>query len=196
MSSNECPCTKEESAGQRRQTLDDSFGTHPLADELVHWFTQHGGLISPDVQVVHSRFRGFHMRATGQLHTPAVVTCPLKITLSRLNLDPNQQEVIHIDSALQIIRGKIPDHILTYLLLVEQRQKGQDSPWHAYIACLPELQSMTTPLCFDDEDFEFLSGTSLAPAAKERKSEYHCQWEHAVNVMTETGIALADTITM
>jgi hypothetical protein len=55
---------------------------------------------------------------------------------------------------------------------------------------------MTTPLWFDDEDLAFLAGTSLAPAAKERKSDYHQQWGHALSVMKEASIALADEVTL
>jgi hypothetical protein len=196
MSSDERQATEEENAGLTQQDSDDDFGPHPLAEDLVQWFTQNGGKLSQDVQVVYSSFRGFHMRAMGPLHTPAVVTCPLKLTLSCLNLDPKQQDTIQIDSPLQHLRSKIPDYILPYLLLIEQRQKGPDSPWHAYITCLPELQSMTTPLCFNEDDLKFLAGTSLAPATRERKSEYHRQWEHAKLVMTEARIALADTTTL
>jgi hypothetical protein len=126
--------------------------------------------------------------------TPEVVTCPLKLTLSSLNLDPDHKEVLPITSPLQRCRGRIPDHILTYLLLIEQRNKGKDSPWHNYIACLPEAESMTTPLWFDDEDVAFLAGTSLAPALKERRADYQKQWEHAVSVLREVGVSWADKV--
>jgi hypothetical protein len=132
------------------------------------------------------------VRAVRPLRSPVVVTCPLNLTLSCLNLDSDQKEVIHIDSPLQQCKGKIPDHILTYLLLIEQRKKGKDSPWHAYISCLPGPESMTTPLWFDEEDLAFVVGTSLAPAAKERQEEYQRQWELALRVMKDAGIALAD----
>jgi hypothetical protein len=174
--------------------MSDDFGAHPVAESLIAWFTQNGGQLSPDVQVVYSKSHGFHMRARGPLSSPVVATCPLKLTLSILNLDPDQKEVLVIESPLQQCRGKIPDHILTYLLLIEQRKKGQESPWHAYIACLPGPESMTTPLWFDDADMVFLAGTSLAPAAKERKTRLHEQWEHAVTVMKELDIAAADEI--
>lgn len=169
------------------------FSTHPLAEELVSWFVQNGGWLSPDVQIVYSDSQGHHMRALKPTTTD-VVTCPLKLTLSSLNLDPDQKEVLPITSSLQQCRGKIPDHILTYLLLIEQRNKGRDSPWHHYIACLPGPESMTTPLWFDEQDAAFLAGTSLAPAAKERKADMHQQWEHAVAVMKEVGVAWSDKV--
>jgi hypothetical protein len=173
---------------------DEGCIVHPMTEALVHWFTGNGGQLSDDVQVACSHSRGFHMRAVRPLRSPVVVTCPLKLTLSCLNLDPNQKDVICIDSCLQPCQGQIPDHILTYLLLIEQRNKGKDSPWHAYIACLPRPESMTTPLWFDDEDMALLVGTSLAPAVKERKSSYHQEWEHAMNTLRGAGVALADEI--
>jgi hypothetical protein len=81
-------------------------------------------------------------------------------------------------------------------MLLEQRDKGNDSPWGAYLACLPGPQDMTTPIWFDDVDFAFLAGTSLAPAAKERKAELHQQWEHAVQVIKHFDMHLADVISL
>jgi hypothetical protein len=183
-----------DSAAHMPQSLDEPYSSHRLAEALVHWFTEHGGQLSDDVQVAFSDSRGFHVRAVRSLTTPVVVTCPLNLTLSCLNLDLNQKEVLYIDSPLQQCKGKIPDHILTYLLLIEQRKKGEASPWHAYISCLPGLESMTTPLWFDEEDLAFVVGTSLAPAAKERQKEYQQQWEHALSVMKDAEIALADEV--
>ncbi|KAJ4989442.1 set domain protein [Stagonosporopsis vannaccii] len=169
------------------------FKTHPLAEELLSWFTHHGGCLSPDVKIVFSESQGHHMRALRPT-TPEVVTCPLKLTLSSLNLDPDQKEVLPITSPLQQCRGRIPDHILTYLLLIEQRIIGKESPWYHYIACLPGPESMTTPLWFDEEDVAFLTGTSLAPALQEREADYRRQWEDAVSVLKEVGVAWADQV--
>ncbi|KAH6633360.1 hypothetical protein C7974DRAFT_392629 [Boeremia exigua] len=170
-----------------------SFSKHPLTEDLLSWFTQNGGWLSPDVQVVYNESQGRHMRALRPT-TPEVVTCPLRLTLSSLNLDPDQKEVLPITSPLQQCRGRLPDHILTYLLLIEQRIKGKESPWHSYIACLPGPESMTTPLWFDDKDVAFLAGTSLSPALKERKADYQKQSEDAVSVMKEVGVSWADQV--
>ncbi|KAI2482703.1 hypothetical protein Ptr902_05020 [Pyrenophora tritici-repentis] len=176
------------------QPQGEHSNAHALAESLVAWFTSNGGQLSPDVEIVYSDARGFHMRALRPLSSPVVTKCPLKLTLSCLNLDPGEQGVLHIESPLRQCRGRIPDHILTYLLLIEQRDKGQASPWHAYIACLPNSRDMTTPLWFDEGDMAFLAGTSLVPAAKERKAELQQQWEGAIAVMEELSIPLAKGI--
>ncbi|KAL5118504.1 hypothetical protein ACEQ8H_003519 [Pleosporales sp. CAS-2024a] len=167
---------------------------HPKAAALVRWFTQHGGQLSGHVHIAFSESRGFHVRATAPLSSAPVVTCPLKLSLSCLNLDPAQHHVTYIDSCLQPCQGKIPDHILTYLVLIEQRLKGQASPWHAYIACLPSPATMTTPLWFDEQDWAFLAGTSLAPAAKERRSDYFQQWQQAHALLQDAGLPWADQV--
>ncbi|KAH9864016.1 hypothetical protein J1614_009949 [Plenodomus biglobosus] len=167
-----------------------------LISNLLSWFTQNGGWVSPDVQVVHDDSHGFHMLAKGPLNSALVVSCPLRLTLSILNLDPEPNQVLPIDTVLRQCRGKIPDHILAYLLLIEQRNKGDASPWHAYIICLPAPESMTTPLWFNEADSAFLAGTSVAPAAQERKQEIHRQWDNVVAVFRELEIPLAHNITL
>lgn len=192
-------------SSERRQNLEADAAVHrpgqllstqSLVEQLVNWFTNNGGHISTDVHLGYTQSHGFHLQALRPLSSPIVVSCPLKLTLSCLNLDPQQHEVLHIDSPLRQCQGKIPDHILTYLFLIEQQKKGTESPWCAYIRCLPGPESMTTPLWFDDADMAFLAGTSLVPAAKERRLEYHQQWEHALSVLKEASIALADEITL
>ncbi|KAF2130441.1 SET domain-containing protein [Dothidotthia symphoricarpi CBS 119687] len=194
MSSDQRQPPNQDDTINTRQRSEESVSTHPLAEELIQWYTHQGGWLSPDVHILFSHARGFHMQALRPLSSPNVASCPLRLTLSCLNLDPTQKELIPVTSPLQQCRGKIPDHILTYLLLIEQRKKGKESPWYAYIACLPGPESMTTPLWFDEHDVSFLAGTSLAPATKERKADMHKQWEQAVGVMREVGIATADEI--
>jgi len=184
------------SSPHKSKDSDTDSSQQLLAENLVQWFNQNGGYLSTEIRIEYTQSRGFHMQAVRPLISPIVVTCPLKLTLSRFNLDPQQKEVVYIDSALQQCLGKIPEHILTYLLLIEQKRKGENSPWHAYIRCLPGPESMTTPLWFDDDDLAFLAGTSLAPAAIERKWEYHQQWEHASSVLRKVSVALADETTL
>lgn len=194
MSPGQPQLSAETEQAQSSQESEDNAISHQLARELVLWYTQHGGWLSPDVHILYSQPRGFHMRALKPLTSPNVASCPLNLTLSCLNLDPNQKLITPVESPLQQCRGKIPHHVLAYLLLIEQRNKAKDSPWHPYIACLPGPESMTTPLWFDQGDFAFLAGTSLAPAAKERKTEMHRQWEQARRVMQEVGLTMADEI--
>ena len=179
---------------QPHPTSSDDFVSHSSADALVKWLTRKGGFFSHDVQIVYNESHGFHVRAVRPLNSPTIASCPLNLTFSSLNLDPAQTEVLHVQSSLRQCKGQLPDHVLAYLLLIEQRANGEDSPWHPYIACLPRPESMTTPLWFTEEDMTFLTGTNLAPAARERKEEMHKQWEQAITVMEQLGMAATNDI--
>lgn len=184
------------SASRRRAAPPGHMPPSPstLARQLISWFSHNGGYLSSDIQLAHDDSHGFHVVAAGPLSSPVLVSCPLKLTLSVLNLEPDRHDIRSVDSPLQRCRGKIPNHILSYLLLLDQRRIGDASPWHAYISCLPPPESLTTPLWFDQEDCTFLAGTSAAPAAQERKQQLLRQWEDAVAVLKDLQIPVADDI--
>ncbi|KAF2178310.1 SET domain-containing protein [Zopfia rhizophila CBS 207.26] len=163
------------------------FESNPQAENLVKWFTENGGCVHPHVQLVHDDSRGFHVRATRTLDSPtAVVSCPLKLTLSHLNLDPNQTAVKHIDSPLQKCLQTIPSHVLANLLLIEQRALGEASPWFPYIACLPE--TFNTPLYFSVDDIKCLDGTNLIQAVSDRRELWIQEWTDAYTALEKAGL--------
>lgn len=163
---------------------------HSLAKTLRTWFEANGGWLNPDVNIVYDGSCGFHARASKSLGAPVIAKCPAQLTLSYLNLDRSQTRVPHVDTPLQSFLGQIPNHVLTYLLLIELRQRffdKQASPWEPYIACLPGPESMTTPIWFTDEDMTFLQGTNLAQAAVTTRERWNAEWEHAIDTMEKSG---------
>jgi len=163
---------------------------NPLAQRLVRWFNENDGELSPDVQIVYSDSSGYHCRASRPLASPAVAKCPLSLTLSYLNLDHNQSAVPHVDSQLNKCLGHIPSHVLTYLLLVEQKLHSdrEQLRWYPYIACLPEPVSMTTPLWFDSADMNCLVGTNLAREADVKLQQLVKEWSEAMDAMHSIGM--------
>lgn len=156
----------------------------PRVGRLLTWFKANGGELSPDVEVIYSDSSGFHCRAIRKLGSPVVAKCPLSLTLSHLNLDPNQAVVPHIESPLAKLHGLVPNQVLTYLLLVEQkRTANKDLQWDPYITCLPEPDSMTTPLWFDEADMQYLAGTSLALETSAKRQQLSKEWEGAIEAM-------------
>jgi len=162
-----------------------------LIDNLVDWFTrpESGGWLNSDVRIEYDESHGFHVRAIKDLSDAEVARCPLGLTLSYLNLDHEQSDVPHVDSPLSKCLGRVPNHVLTYLLLIEQLILGSDSPWQHYIASLPRQDVMTTPLWFSDDDLKCLAGTNLADAAQERKQELQKELSHARSVMADVGLS-------
>jgi hypothetical protein len=158
---------------------------------LLAWFKEKGGFLNRHVEIVHDRVDGLHMRVMDTLDAPFdIVTCPLSLSLSHLNLDPNQSWVPHVESPLQRCRGKVPDHVLTYLLLVEQLVWEGNSPWHPYIACLPDVGDPTSALWFDSKYFK---GTPLPAAKREKLSLLEREHQDALLAMREAGLSGSET---
>ncbi|KAF2642604.1 SET domain-containing protein [Massarina eburnea CBS 473.64] len=183
------PCCQASIAPRRGDVMQQPSHAASI-QPLVTWFTEHEGVLNPDVEIAHEDSNGFHMRAIRPLTSPAIVTCPLKLTISHLNLVRSQSVVPCIDSPLQRCVGEIPDKILTYLLLVEQRclAKEGKSAWQAYFDCLPGPAEMTTTLWFDERDLDFLRGTDLYRATYEKKDDLVKEYEDTVAVLTRLGI--------
>lgn len=164
---------------------------HP-AEALQSWFSHHRGWLNPDVRIVFddTGSNGFYLVAARAIDSPTVARCPLRLTLSFLCLDHSQDVVAHVHSPLQSCLGKVPDIVLNYLFLMEQRCLGNRSLWHPYIACLPEPGTMNTPIWFTEEDMECLQGTNLLQATRARQQGLREQWAHAQNIMNEAGVTM------
>jgi hypothetical protein len=175
----------------RGRTSAQTDTDHP-AEALQTWFSHNGGWLNPDVRIVFddTGSNGFYLVAAKTLRSPTVARCPLRLTLSFLCLDHGQDVVAHVDSPLQKCLGKVPDFVLSYLLLMEQRCLGKDSKWYPYIACLPEPETMNTPIWFTDKDMECLQGTNLLQATKVRQQGLYEQWAHSLSVMNEAGVTM------
>ncbi|KAJ4295347.1 hypothetical protein N0V90_007358 [Kalmusia sp. IMI 367209] len=159
-------------------------------ERLVHWFKADRGELNPDVEIVYSDSSGYHCRAARELSSSVVAKCPLSLTLSHLNLDHTQSIVPHVESPLAKCLGQVPNSVLTYLLLIEQRLSPDKHRlrWYPYIACLPEPDSMTTPLWFSDEDMQCLAGTNLAQETSVKLDQLTKKWNQAIEVMKRVGV--------
>lgn len=184
----------EEPTCRKRQRMTSSLDrSDPQIIKLVHWFTANGGWLNPDVKIVQDESHGFHVRAAKKLISPlTVATCPRSLTLSWLNLDHEQSIVPHVSSPLQKCLGTLPNHLLTYLLLVEQLVLEDESRWAPYISCLPDQDELTTPIWFSSDDSRYLESTPLFLAAQERHQEWHKEWAQARSAMANAGLEGSD----
>jgi hypothetical protein len=185
---------KERNAHIRQKSTE--FEAHQQAESLVEWFKANGGTLSPDVQIACNDSSGFHLRAIRPLSSPVIVACPVQLTLSYLNLDHTQSAVIHVDSPLTRLLGVLPDHVLTRLLLIEQRYLAKKGVglWLPYIACLPEPEVMTSSIWFDNNDLECLKGTNLAAATRDTLTVWTEEWRHAVSVVRNADLPIPDLL--
>ncbi|KAJ4359788.1 uncharacterized protein N0V89_000344 [Didymosphaeria variabile] len=168
----------------------EKSGDMSLVERLVGWFKTNGGELSPDVDIAFDASSGYHCRAVRNLTSPVVAKCPLSLTVSHLNLDHTQSLVPHVESPLAKCMGRIPNNVLVYLLLVEQRLHTDPSclKWQPYIDCLPEPSLMMTPLWFDKEDMQCLAGTNLARETSVKLDKLSEEWNQAKEVMESLDI--------
>jgi hypothetical protein len=151
------------------------------AKQLLTWFTENGGWLHPSVTVEHTPNTGHRLRANQPLPANTnIVTCPLNLTLSYLNLDTGQSWVRHHDSPLQRLLGKVPNNVLGYLLLIEQLVLEERSPWHAYIDALEDPDHLFTAISYDTHYFH---NTPLQDAREERGRILEAEHRHALRAM-------------
>lgn len=160
------------------------------AERLLTWFKSKGGYLHPSVIIEHTAAHGFRLIAKEPLpENTDFVTCPLALTLSQLNLDPEEQYVPHYDSKLPLLRGKVPDHVLGYLLLIEQFVLKEKSLWHPYIDALPGKRDVPTPLW---RNSVYYKNTPLENAREERLRSLREDHKHALSAMTEANMRSSD----
>jgi hypothetical protein len=170
--------------------MEDTPPAVDKAQRLLTWFRSNGGYLHPSVTIEHTQANGFRLIATEPLpENTDFVTCPLALTLSQLNLDPEEQYVPHYDSQLPLLRGKVPDHVLGYLLLIEQVVLKDKSFWYPYIDALPEKGDVPTPLWHDSG---YYKNTPLEHARLERLDTLKKEHEHALSAMADADMRSSD----
>jgi hypothetical protein len=177
MSDGESQHTPDANYLPTRQTPTE-LETLAQAEPLVDWFRANAGWLSPDVQIAYGESSGFHLRAIRPLGSSVIVTCPIKLTLSYLNLDRSQSAVKHLDSPLGKYLGVLPNHVLTRLLLIEQRDLAKKG------------EGMTSSVWFDDDDMQCLAGTNLAAATRSTLAILTEEWEHVVEVLGDANLPI------
>ncbi|KAF2116071.1 hypothetical protein BDV96DRAFT_645419 [Lophiotrema nucula] len=153
---------------------------------LLEWFTDptNAGWVNPDVHFTFDESHGYHARAGKDFNPPFdVAKCPLALTISYLNI-ADHPGVPQVESILKSLIGRVPNHVLNYLVLIEQRLLGDGSRWAPYIKCLPSEGMLTTPLWYSEDDLACIMSTNLPKAASERLAKLTGEWEQAQEVMT------------
>ena len=169
--------------------------------DLMKWFDAHGGFLDPSIVLAISEESGQHFRAVESFDTPAseerrICKCPFSLTLSHLNLISSPPAGIHACSNGSIctkLVGNIPTAAVSYFFLVEQRLKGAESFWEPYIAALPKEAKMNTPLWFQEDDLQWLLGTTIHASGTDpnksglelRRGMWMDQWQRGVELLEQ-----------
>jgi hypothetical protein len=170
-------------------------------EEVLHWFTQNGGKLHSAIEAKADDEYGLYFVASKDIPEEQTASfCPFDLTFSYLNCLPNPpQGVRHVEShiAPDLIELVEPNVVAAFVL-VEERNKGENSFWAPYIKLLPKESELTTPSWFTDDELIWLQGTnlcsSLVPkdqtAVGQRKASYRESWKQATEILLSRG---ADT---
>ncbi|KAK9360024.1 hypothetical protein V1504DRAFT_456188 [Lipomyces starkeyi] len=149
-------------------------------DELVTWAESHGGYCSPALALTKSETSGSTAYAKYAIpgSNTRLLSCPVSL-------------IIDYDKAAKHIWGDLDScpfsrspQIAIRLFLCNQRILGRESPWAAYIEILPA--EFDTPLYYDHEEMEMLSGTNIFGEVELRRHAWIEEWKRGVMYLPST----------
>lgn len=137
---------------------------------LVQWVTQENdGYLHPNVRIVHSVSKGFHMVVAGGQTIPAltrITSSPMTATLSVLNaldIPPFRSHGSKFPLTFLRKNAKKPELLQTFFLM-EQYVLGEKSWWAPYIKTLPATKDINGLQFDSQQDQIWLDGTNLKSA--------------------------------
>lgn len=172
---------------------------------LLEWSREHGGTVSPALEVYKDDVTGYSMRvkplSTGEAGITIksgeeVLRCPLNTSLSFLNaatdgpIIPGSSKRAELRPAFPPRFMEIQPHVIGHFYLMKQYLLGKDSFWYPYISTLPRpdsISSWSLPPFWPDEDFGFLEGTNAAVAAQEIQANTKRDFKEARKILKEEG---------
>lgn len=153
------------------------------------WFLKGGGQFGQHVELQYDPQRKVHLRvAVDQelLSGSCIVSCPHALTLSQFNIREGRSATgDELPASATNEATSISSLSLLRFFLIEQYHLRTQSFWWPYINLLPDPfaeHPFDTPLYYDDDDLEWVRGTSLEHSR--RKTEQLWKDEHAQGLQT------------
>lgn len=181
------------------------MSTTERCQHLLNWFRENGGIFNDDITIAENDTFGVHFRARKALEPNIeVCVCPAKVTISYLNVAGSNTDIATqlgirvVNGDVTKLVGRVPEHVMSYFVLMEQRLLGENSFWYWYINCLPMESEMTTPLFFSEEDLKWILGTNLHTSDTDpsrssvalRRSMWEQEWKEGCDAMRSQGISV------
>ncbi|KAL4930787.1 SET domain protein [Aspergillus undulatus] len=155
---------------------------------LLEWMKSHGGSLHENVSICYDNTRGTHIRVKGG-GVPSnthIIKTPVATTMSYFNaIDHRVGETRFPARGLnfppEFVKSVGPEEV-TIFFLIGQYLRGSESFWYPYLQTLPQPGSLTTlPYYEEEEDLEWLEGTSLVQARLQKiallREKYESSYE-------------------
>ncbi|KAL4921692.1 hypothetical protein BDW62DRAFT_174263 [Aspergillus aurantiobrunneus] len=161
---------------------------------LLEWMKTHGGDLHESVSIEHDGSRGTHLRVKGNgvSSNTHIIKTPVATTMSYFNaVDHRAGETLFPAHDLKFpptfIEGVGPEEVAIFFL-VGQYLRGSESFWYPYLRTLPQPGSLTTlPYYEEDEDLEWLEGTSLVQARNQKVALLREKYESSFSELRKSG---------
>ncbi|KAL4974156.1 hypothetical protein BDW66DRAFT_161438 [Aspergillus desertorum] len=166
---------------------------------LLEWMKSHGGSLHENVYISHDDSRGTHIRVMkgGVSSNTHIIKTPVATTMSYFNaIDHragNTQFPAHDVKFPSTFIEKVGPEEVAIFFLIGQYLRGTQSFWHPYIRTLPQPGSLTTlPYYEHEEDLEWLEGTSLLQARKQKVASLRGKYESTSSELCKCGFQDAE----
>ncbi|KAL6234823.1 hypothetical protein BDW75DRAFT_156857 [Aspergillus navahoensis] len=170
-----------------------------LYTTLLEWMKCHGGSLHEDVYISHDDSRGTHIRVkkAGVSSNTHIIKTPVATTMSFFNAINHRAGDTHFPAHdvkfPSTFIEKVGSEEVTIFFLIGQYLRGTESFWHPYIRTLPQPGTLTTlPYYEDEEDLEWLEGTSLMQARKQKVALLRGKYESSSSELRKSAFQDAE----
>ncbi|KAL2840727.1 hypothetical protein BJX68DRAFT_271501 [Aspergillus pseudodeflectus] len=162
---------------------------------LLQWMKSHGGDLHENVQITYNERQGTHIRVLkeGVPSNTHIVKTPVATTMSYFNAIDHRVGDVHFPShevklPHSFVEAAGPEELAIFFL-IGQYLRGPESFWHPYLRTLPQPGALTTlPYYEEEDDLEWLEGTSLVQARKQKVAQLREKYEASYGELQKAGV--------
>ncbi|KAL4942509.1 hypothetical protein BDV06DRAFT_162254 [Aspergillus oleicola] len=162
---------------------------------LLDWMKSHGGNLHESASISYDESRGTHIRVKsgGVSNNTHIIKTPVATTMSYFNAVEHRVGDTHFPAhgltfPHLFIENAGPEEVAIFFL-IGQYLRGSESFWYPYIRTLPQPGSLTTlPYYEDEEELEWLEGTSLLAARNQKITQLREKYEGVFAELQKSGL--------
>ncbi|KAL5340476.1 hypothetical protein BJX70DRAFT_108738 [Aspergillus crustosus] len=169
---------------------------------LLEWIRKYGGNLHENVYLSYDEKIGTHLRvkSNGVPSNTHIINTPVVTTMSYFNAIDHRAGETHFPShgvnLPTAFKEAVDAEEVAIFFLVGQYLRGSEGFWYPYIQTLPQPGSLTTlPYYTEDEDVDWLEGTSLAEARKQKIATLQNRYQSSSTELRKSGFEDAEKFT-
>jgi hypothetical protein len=171
--------------------------------------TGNGGHLHESVRIAKDDRRGVHLQVKGDWgsdvsKSTCIIKTPLSTTMSYFNaIDHRLPSETHGEGIFAAHGILLPRAFIdavgpeesTVFFLMGQYLQSSTGFWFPWIRTLPQPGTLTTPLYYEEQDLEWLEGTSLLPAREQKMGMMREKYGESFGKLRGSGFGDAERYT-